>query len=1034
MKKVFSFVLIVFLAINTLFAHGGVMSGHKKLSVYSTKYFNIVYPEECKNSAFILSQNADKIYEDIAKEFGCNASITIPMPVVFTGKVEQFNAYWTSTPYNHIVMYDTASIEDLAVFTEQMLSTFKHEATHAFTFNMHAAGWAVIRAIFGDCINPSALMVTSGRAEGATLVSESSTGEGRLNDEFSNQMVKQAKIEGKFPSYYTVQGAGDDYPRGNFYYFNGAFDQWLVQKYGMEKYASWWYDLVNLKRLTVTGAFKKNYNMSIDLAWGMFYGDIEVPEDTIYEPVKERGIKDFFKSGEKVSSKNRAGALYENLSSYKNGLFYFDENSQAAYILKNDSSRKNGYQTKKLFTGRNLQSAKISKDGRFVALNEYSVLSSTVKMRTRIFDVKKGTFHTINQSGLTDARVFKSGEDYFLFVREYKDHNNKLVSYKIVMKNNRVKGFEKYAERYLSSNSMIQDGTQAGQDGQIVLLLIDGIQTKICVTDTSLSSMQEYEIPSLENQRITLKNVNADDNNNVYFTWIKKGTLPSLGFINLDNGQVSLENVNLNGGVYSPVVLDDGKQVAYIAKCYRFNSLYTKNIQADKITSLQVEKKEMPLLEPYIPSQDVVENKVNEKLPGHSDILLPMAPKTFAEFNEKSTKYNPFSFLVRGIFLPVSSAVVYDFDDKISYSIAQNTPLLGLTYITSDPWNAGLLQLSCGWNILSQNPGVLSLTYKNGTQTSLFSYLVNLTSEFRLDGWARESLAGSVSSGIPFGRFSSLVFGLESVSYYGRKSQFPALLNSSGATVTDDFGFPVYDKQYLNTPFFFTQNVASLSYSISKKTGPGKYQKLGLTLDALAYNVLNIRVEDNPVITVNAIEVGGRARLSIPRLLPFDCAENLCFNLPLRLSGSLFPTSKSIKTNAEEYLFDYDSTYNISGHPIINWAGELLLFGWDCQRAIKGLSALYLNDLRVSLVDKGCIYLPQDTVSTLHIANMEQTFNQNKQVFNRLYLRLELGLTPNVGQLTSSSNNYNCFMDISLAGIDNMVTTQLVSIGINATF
>ena len=111
-----------------------------------------------------------------------------------------------------------------------------------------------------------------------------------------------------------------------------------------------------------------------------------------------------------------------------------------------------------------------------------------------------------------------------------------------------------------------------------------------------------------------------------------------------------------------------------------------------------------------------------------------------------------------------------------------------------------------------------------------------------------------------------------------------------------------------------------------------------------------------------------------------------------------------------------------------------MLFGWDCQRAIKGLSALYLNDLRVSLVDKGCIYLPQDTVSTLHIANMEQTFNQNKQVFNRLYLRLELGLTPNVGQLTSSSNNYNCFMDISLAGIDNMVTTQLVSIGINATF
>ena len=179
------------------------------------------------------------------------------------------NAYWSAVPYNHIVIYDTALIDDLAVFSENLLSTFRHELTHAYTYNLKNKFWRGV-GFFGDLINPAYLFITSGWAEGATLTSESAGGEGRLNNEFAMQMVKQAKLENKFPKYADVQGASDKYPSGSFYYFNGAFNQWLQEKYGMEKYAAFWYKCVNFQTISTRLAFKKIYGIRINKAWEEF--------------------------------------------------------------------------------------------------------------------------------------------------------------------------------------------------------------------------------------------------------------------------------------------------------------------------------------------------------------------------------------------------------------------------------------------------------------------------------------------------------------------------------------------------------------------------------------------------------------------------------------------------------------------------------------------------------------------------------------------------------------------------------------------
>ena len=134
------------------------------------------------------------------------------MPLVITQKVEQFNANWSSYPYNHIVLYDTFPSDNLQVMEDTILGTFWHEITHSITYNMKHPFWKSLDIVFGDEFYPGSLTVTRGMAEGAAVASESITGEGRLNSEFSKHVIKQAKIEGQFPYYSDVQGASDKYP------------------------------------------------------------------------------------------------------------------------------------------------------------------------------------------------------------------------------------------------------------------------------------------------------------------------------------------------------------------------------------------------------------------------------------------------------------------------------------------------------------------------------------------------------------------------------------------------------------------------------------------------------------------------------------------------------------------------------------------------------------------------------------------------------------------------------------------------------
>ena len=180
-------IAFLFLSLLPAWSHEGSMAGAGKLRVSQTKYFDIIYSEKNLTTAKILYENADQVFEELAAAYGTEPSFRLP--VVITTTVEQFNAYYADSPYNRIVVYDTAQIEDLAVFSQTVLSTFTHELTHALTYNYKNKTMRTLAKIFGDAFANHYITVTSGMAEGATVSYESSNGEGRLNDPYALRLA-----------------------------------------------------------------------------------------------------------------------------------------------------------------------------------------------------------------------------------------------------------------------------------------------------------------------------------------------------------------------------------------------------------------------------------------------------------------------------------------------------------------------------------------------------------------------------------------------------------------------------------------------------------------------------------------------------------------------------------------------------------------------------------------------------------------------------------------------------------------------------
>ena len=252
----------------------------ESLYTLRSEHFEFIYPEESEETAIILYENAEALYEKATSLL--QADLDLFFPVYITPNTQQLNAYFTAAPYNRIVFYDTpADSFSLAVFSNTKLLVFYHELVHGLTMNMKNGFWNFLSTLFGDVYSPSYLYTsTLSFLEGATVSFESMDGEGRLNNGDSLAYIVQAKLEDVFPSWKDASGPRDVFPKTQYaYIFGGAFNSYIQKKYGMEKYSELWKLCGSGGGWNpfIDGSFKKVYGVSLEEEWNAFAETIPVP-------------------------------------------------------------------------------------------------------------------------------------------------------------------------------------------------------------------------------------------------------------------------------------------------------------------------------------------------------------------------------------------------------------------------------------------------------------------------------------------------------------------------------------------------------------------------------------------------------------------------------------------------------------------------------------------------------------------------------------------------------------------------------------
>ena len=977
MKKTVTFILSLLLAW-AAYSYDGALSGETKLNVLKTQWFDVIYPPSSQQSAFILYDKADALYEELTATYGITPQFR--MPVVITPAVEEFNAYWTNYPYNHIVVYDTGTIDDLMVFSETLLSTFKHELTHAITYNMRSDLLKKFDDIFGDPMNPGLLFtITSGWAEGATVSSESMKGEGRLNDEYAMQMVKQAKIEGKFPHYADVQGASDLYPMGSFYYFNGAFADWLQKKYGLDKYAAFWYKCVNLETLTAEGAFKKAFGVKLYEAWKAFEEDFEVPK---LVEVHQNNVVN-----------NNSGAVYGALTVSDKGIAFINEKSGLVYFIPSDKVGRREVTPEKLFYQPYLSRISFSKDGNYLAMDIMLDEEMAEKKTVSIYSTNKKKFYSLKETGIKESSIIQKGSDYYLVCQKFISQYNSICIYKLnSLFENPSASPEKISEINFKHEIVPYSFTDIG-NGSFAFIKKSGLNYSICTADIEGNLLEEYAAPK---DRMSIRYMSFDGES-LLFSWTEPGTLPRLG--KLCGNRFVLQSEDFSGGVYWPVNVDD--EVVYVGSFYRQNKIFSGEIECnDVFTAVKTEG-----CEGIVESTALV------------NTTLFAEGKSLKDYPEEN--YNPFNYYKRGLFYPVATVNSETHKQFVDSSIGLP---IGVTYISGNPWDTGLLQISAGYGFYVNSFGV-GASYSGGSHDSLFNYSVSANTVFDRYFWKQASTSFDVYSALPLGRTSYLLFENSGTLFYGRGDK-----QSDGKTKLKP-GFLASDDK---TNYFYGQDRFNLSYTNVHKVASSRNEKAGIQVTGdLTFTYKTDGFSKNAEVYEKIGNVGLYSIIYVPRLIPITNTFRFTNNLPVKIGLSLFTDCSRAYplTNELGEVVEFDpSSYILPPYTLAKASFEVLLFAYEIQKSVPGIRYAFANDLKVSFLYNCGFDYPADMYGKswqfMYAGDYLNRLTAGELDFSGYYtLRASLALAPNFGSLASYSNKTYFYaqaswMKLEFKGID----------------
>ena len=1009
--------LFSFLIFSTMLYAGGVFSSPRKVYVVNTKHFEIIFPKESAQTADYIAKNADSLYEKAKERVGLKNDFA--MPIIISPDSSVLEVKYTNRPYNRIVIFDglaeaTNSGEDL------LLTLLYKEIFRAVSASVRSPFNEVIyKYVLGDPYQPAAFVnlpfsFSEAYADIATACP---------SDSYFQQLLIQAKMEGKFPTWLQASAIRDIHPGNDLSYAAGtAFAAYLMQSRGLEKYSDFWNECGKLHPFFMNGIFYKIYGKALFEVWEEFEASVPLPENFASGQMQELEAL-----SRELSENDRQGA-FENILYTSYGMVWYDSIRHEVDIFDSHSL----LQIRQLlFIADDISKLSLSPDGRYISA---SFIRGTSRPEfkedvTCIFDLKERKFLE-QKFSFRDAAFIQGPSQLCIAGIDAREKRPVLQVYSLdLQEETSEKIYEKNFERTNFPSSI----SAAGQD-RIAYLLSNGL---FIIEDIKSGQTRSWTLSDKEGNRlypISLQYMKAASVFTFSYYPEREGSLARSAYItftdiegSLELQQLFLQACDVSGGVYYPVIANGN--LFYCARKFSHNELRYFNLS------------QLPFEEGAVSVEADGEDR--DVLPQKPPLFSP-SEKRLGDFDLKL--YNPFKYLLNISYTPMLAIRDITIDDGPVF-----WPSLGLNiYADSDPLRNTELVLSGGIDFLILSFEKEFNTVPKETQER-FNQLFGNIKKYSFAAYLENSstpvdiTAGALFN---FNRGGDYDFkGLAKTSWtipvgnILRDMQFTiGSIYSSSTDYYDenkvDYHPPMEGWTPLNEAYQLMELSFSMTYSNSHQYGISKYERRGLTLGARVYslwdiyeiNLLNkyrdetkqqIQEGSNTELTevqlenlyrenlmnISQLNLGLTALIEIPRLTPLEMYKGWVLSVPATVRAELMNKAGSA----------------------LDTSVEALLIGNEIQ---NGIPFLYLYFSRIGLKGGYNLQLDYDTTK-VQLPDLRRD-NYLADVFSQTYVSDSVFMTLNTDFLIPTGKLSEIQFNMDLRG-EYYIKTNGFKLSLNVT-
>lgn len=906
-----------------------VLGRPRRMYLIKTEHFDIIYSNKSEETALLLVENADRLYKKAVETINAldpdkalAAKINLQMPVIISPDSDQLSVEYTPIPYNRIILFDSPADYQTAGFEDSMLSLFYREVLQAVAqsirspFNQFIADWFT-----GDIYQPVAIYnLPYSFIEGLAYIAEAdedgdgfSEGlEGRLNDGYFLQILSQAKLEGKFPKWIQITNVRDTYPGEELALAAGAgFSAFLMNAYGVEKYAKLWEESGKINPLLTQGVFKNTYGKKLNELWAEFEASVPFPAGLM-----ER--ESFEREGELVFPNDKE-ANYEHILLTDYGTVWYDRLRHEVDIF-DDNNTTNIRQL--LFLADNVERMALSPDGRYMAVSytQARYMEDLSTCLVWIYDLRERRFLEAKYN-LRDAAIVKrTGGEYALAGVNVQESRAMLQVYTLPCEENDGDDPELIFSQTCQRNE-IPFSPVYGGDGYISYVLSQGKENFLCRlcfegadgVECGLKNKWLVKTETAEDASSGLKLGRLSYNppraaSLPHYTFVfslpHEHAYTRAGFIylneNFEPQSVQLAAADLSGGINFPV-LGPSEKLFYSAKKYAENQLRSMDL-----SSLPLAAGELVEAAGELGKAGELDNAVATQAAGahdnsgaHDNALAPQRLSPHDALQTYNIRwYNPIKYMLDFSFTPFFPIKTLDLNEKNLY-----WPGLGLTIESqTDPCMNTKALLSAGWTYLP-----LDFSWTNNMPSSYLAKFrtesLNLSKDksaaFYIENTSTpvELKAGVIFNCNRNGEYTFKVIG-------GGQWKIPIglairhfVINLQGSySASTDY----YDQSkselhpsLSNWPSFkqayeLYEITARIEYTNIHQYGFSTFEQRGILLGMKAYamwDMLELRQLEEPKISdVTQLNFSFYGKAAIPGLLPFTGKNHWVLSMPALLN------------------------------------------------------------------------------------------------------------------------------------------------------